>query len=397
MTKHEFSRRAMLKSSAALAALAALGLPSEALAALAADAAAQAGEVVVPWLDQPPPFPGSPDQVATQLVWEQLGAELTPNEQFFTVQHYGPWLTLRERDWRLNLDGLALKPRSLSLAELRARPRQQVTFTLECSGNHGFPFFTGGIGTAVWAGTPLAPLLREAGWQPDASEVVFWGADAGPGPVGEQTIVEQFARSLSLADALNPNMLLCYEMNGVPLHPAHGFPLRLIAPGWYGVANVKWLTRIELANTRYEGRFMARDYVTQRVVQQGERELTRFTSVGRALLKSAPARVVRGSKYRIEGVAWGAPIGRVEVRLNEGPWRQAYLVGEAPREGFAWRRWALDWGQPAAGEYAVTARAFDTSGRVQPAPDDPQLATKRTYWESNGQITRRVRIPKAGT
>jgi DMSO/TMAO reductase YedYZ molybdopterin-dependent catalytic subunit len=393
MTKDEISRRAMLKSSAMLAALAALGLPSE---VLAAEAAAQAGEQVLPWLDQPPPFPGSPDEVATQLVWEQLGAELTPNEQFFTIQHYGPWLTLPERDWRLNLDGLALKPRSLSLAELRARPRQEVTFTLECSGNHGFPFVTGIIGTAVWAGTPLAPLLREAGWQPEVSEVVFWGADAGPGPVGEQTVVEQFARSMSLADALEPNMLLCYEMNGAPLHPAHGFPLRLIAPGWYGVANVKWLTRIELANRRYEGRFMGRDYVTQRVVKQGEQELTRFTSVGRARLKSAPARVVRGSQYRIEGVAWGAPIGRVEVRLNDGPWRAAYLVGEAPREGFAWRRWALDWGQPPAGEYAVTARAFDTSGRMQPAPDDPLLATKRTYWESNGQITRRVRIPKTG-
>lgn len=173
MSKHEISRRDMFKGSAALAALAALGLPSEALAALAVQAAAQTGEQVIPWLDQPPPFPGSPDVVATQLVWEELGAELTPNEKFFTVQHYGPWLTLRERDWRLEFDGLVVKPRSLSLAELRARPRQHVTFTLECSGNHGFPFFTGGIGTAVWAGTPLASLLREVGWQREASEVIF--------------------------------------------------------------------------------------------------------------------------------------------------------------------------------------------------------------------------------
>jgi hypothetical protein len=177
---------------------------------------------VIPWLDQPPPFPGSPDVVATQLVWEELGAELTPNEKFFTVQHYGPWLTIREQDWRLAVDGLAVKPRTFTLAELRARPRQQVTFTLECSGNHGFPFFTGGIGTAVWAGTPLAPLLRELGWQNEASEVTFWGADAGPGPAGDQTVVEQFARSMSLAEALDPNLLLCYEMNGVPLHNQSG-------------------------------------------------------------------------------------------------------------------------------------------------------------------------------
>lgn len=392
MSRQAISRRAILKGGAALASLAALGLPPEALAALAAQT--DTGEQVPPWLDQPPPFPGSPDVVATQLVWEELGAELTPNEKFFTVQHYGPWLTLREQDWRLEIDGLAVKRRAFTLAELRARPRQQVTFTLECSGNHGFPFFTGGIGTAVWAGTPLAPLLREVGWQPEASEVIFWGADAGPGSVGDQTVVEQFGRSMSLADALDPNLLLCYEMNGVPLHPAHGFPLRLIAPGWYGVANVKWLSRIELSNTRYEGRFMAREYVTQRVAQQGGREVTRFTSVGRGLLKSAPARVVRGRQYRIEGVAWGAPIGQVEVRINDGPWRAAYLVGAAPRGGFAWRRWALDWGQPPAGEYTITARAFDASGRAQPAPEDPVIANKRTYWESNGQITRRVRIPQ---
>lgn len=201
---------------------------------------------------------------------------------------------------------------------------------------------------------------------------------------------------MTLEDALDLNMLLCYEMNGVPLHPAHGFPLRLIAPGWYGVANVKWLVRIELANTRYEGRFIGRDYVTQRVTQQGGREVTRFSSVGQTLLKSAPARVVRGTQCRIEGVAWGAPIERVEVRINDEPWRAAYLVGEAPREGFAWRRWGLDWGQPPAGEYAITSRALDTSGRVQPAPGDPVIANKRTYWESNGQITRRVRIPQPG-
>src|SRR6266542_1614592 len=387
MNEREISRRAMLKGSAALAALVALGFPLEAL-----EVEAAAGEEIVPWLDQPPPFPGSPDQVATQLVWEELGAQLTWNEKFFTVQHNGHWLVIREPDWRLAVGGLVQQPLVFTLAELRARPRQEVTFTLECSGNHGFPFFTGGIGTAHWAGTPLAPLLREAGPLPQGMEVVFWGADAGPAKVGDQTVTEQFARSMSLADALDPNILLCYEMNGAPLHPAHGFPVRLIAPGWYGVANVKWLTRIELLNTRYEGRFMGRDYVTQRTVQQDGQTSTRFTSVGRARLKSAPARVVRGAQYRIEGVAWGAPIGRVEVRIDGGSWLPASIVDEDQGGGFVWRRWSLDWGQPTSGEHTVTSRAFDTSGRVQPAPDDPVIANKLTYWESNGQITRRVRI-----
>src|SRR4030095_7729047 len=107
------------------------------------------------------------------------------NEKFFTVQHYGQWLVIREPDWRLQVDGLGGTPLSFTLAERRARPRQQVTFTLECSGNHGFPFFTGGIGTAVWAGTPLAPLLAEAGLLDWGTEVVFWGADTGPETVRE--------------------------------------------------------------------------------------------------------------------------------------------------------------------------------------------------------------------
>ncbi len=325
MNEREISRRVLLKGGAALAALLALGLPLEALEVQAAS-----GEVVIPWLDQPPPAP-FPD---IQLVWEELGSYLTWNHKFFTVQHFEPWPgpVIREAGWHLAVDGLVKQPLSLTLAELRQRPRQEVIFTLECSGNHGFPFFTGGIGNAHWAGTPLAPLLREAGPLPAGTEVVFWGADAGPGQVGDQTVTEQFARSMSLADALDPNILLCYEMNGAPLHPAHGFPLRLIAPGWYGVANVKWLVRIEVLNTRYEGRFMGRDYVTQRKAQQNGRTVTRFTSVGRALLKSAPARVVRGKQYRIEGVAWGAPIDRVEVRIDGEPWRKAYLAGERPKD-----------------------------------------------------------------
>jgi len=389
MDKHEISRRALLKGGAALAALVALGFPLEALEVMAAD-----GEVVVPWLDQPPPFPAPPEVtgVGTTLVWEEVDALLTWTHKFFTVQHYGPWPVIAEPGWRLAVGGLVQQPMTLTHAALRARPRREVIFTLECAGNHGFPFFTGGIGTAHWAGTPLAPLLREAGPLAEGTEVVFWGADSGPGKVGEQTVTEQFARSMSLTDALNPNILLCYEMNGAPLHPSHGFPVRLIAPGWYGVANVKWLTRIEVLNTRYEGRFMARDYVTQRTVQQDGKTSVRFTSVGRSLLKSAPARVVRGSQYRVEGVAWGAPIGRVEVRIDGGPWREASIVDPELGGGFAWRRWRLDWGQPALGEHTVTSRAFDTSGRVQPAPEDPLIANKLTYWESNGQITRRVRI-----
>lgn len=390
MDGNDITRRQVLQGGAALAGLAALGAP---LAALAAPTAAE--ETVIPWLDQRPPPPPPPlDAVWQQLVWEEQGSQITRNEKFFTVTHHGMQI-IREPGWRLDIGGLVQQPLSLTLAQIRAMPRREVTFTLECSGNHGFPFVTGLVGNAVWAGTPLAPLLRQAGPLPRGIEVVFWGADAGPAPVGDppMPVVEQFARSMSLEDALGQDLLLCYEMNGAELHPAHGFPVRLLAPGWYGVANVKWLRRIEIIRTRYAGRFMGRDYVTQRKVVRDGVESVEFTLVGRALLKSAPARVVHGANgYRVEGVAWHAPIDRVEVRIDGGPWQPAYLVGEGSDTGFEWRRWGFDIGPWAAGEHTVSSRAFDRAGNVQPAPTDPVIANKLTYWESNGQITRRVRI-----
>lgn len=177
-----------------------------------------------------------------------------------------------------------------------------------------------------------------------------------------------------------------------PLPQANGFPLRLVAPGWYGIANVKWLNRIEVRDRRYEGRFMGRDYVTIREQEIGGRRLTVETSVGRALLKSAPARVTRlGDRCRIVGVAWSGPVARVEVWVDNGPWQQA-AIDRSEEVEYAWKIWSFDWETPASGEHAITSRAIDTAGRVQPAMDDPAIANKRTYWESNEQVTRKVRI-----
>ncbi len=268
MAQHEtvsmyLSRRTVLQAGTALGIAALVnGIPGTALAF-----APQPGEEVLPWLDQPPPNM-APDVVGTQLVWEQLDSWITPNDKFFTVHHY-PQPVIAAQGWSLKVDGLVGKPLSLSLADLRARPRQEVNFTLECSGNHGFPWLTGAIGNATWAGTPLAPLLHEAGIMAQGIEVVFWGADSGEDTVQDTKVTEQFARSMSVPDAMDANLLLCYEMNGAPLLPSHGFPVRLIAPGWYGVANVKWLERIEVLPTRYEGRFMGRDYVTRRTEEHG--------------------------------------------------------------------------------------------------------------------------------
>jgi DMSO/TMAO reductase YedYZ molybdopterin-dependent catalytic subunit len=280
----------------------------------------------------------------------------------------------------------------------------------------------------------------EAGVLGQGTEVVFWGKDRGTVTIRDNSgivsggktgvtapdsdggldlaITEQFARSMSIDEALNRHNLLCYEMNGKSLPPEHGSPVRLIAPGWYGVANVKWLTRIEVLDHRWAGRFMARDYVSVREQEHNGQTVWTFTTVSHDRLKSAPAKVTRrNGRYAIMGAAWGAPIAAVEVQIDDGPCMATRLDRTTPKAGvtvqtddvpsaadandhaphrrdggYAWKFWRFDWGTPAAGEHKIRSRAFDADGNIQPAPEDPFLASKRTYWESNGQITRRVSI-----
>ena len=378
-------RQFLTYGSGALAGLAILHAPFVAWAF-----PSRPGEKVLPWADQPPANP-VPEVVRNQLKWEELNSWLTPNDKFFGVGHYN-WPVIDAASWSLEVTGLVKRPLTLKLDEIMARPRQEVAFTLECSGNHGFPWFTGGIGTAKWSGTPLSSILEEAQVLENGIEVVFFGSDAGEQEVREIKMPQNFARSMSLTDAMSPNNMLCYEMNGAALPQRNGFPLRLIAPGWYGIANVKWLKRIEVRASRFMGHFMAKDYVTIREEKRNGETVWTETSVGRTLIKSVPAKVTRkDSQYGIVGAAWGAPIARVEVQIDEGPWRPA-TIDRSEESEFAWKTWSLDWDNPSPGEHTVTSRAIDTAGQIQPAMDDPWIANKHTYWESNGQVTRRILI-----
>jgi DMSO/TMAO reductase YedYZ molybdopterin-dependent catalytic subunit len=428
----EVSRRTLLKGGGALAGLTVLRVagPAHAFPRHVGgqddqpdpeQSLGEPGEEVIPWLDQPAENP-FPDNLKNLLKWEELNSWLTPTDNFFSFNHFGQPTSLNEATWRVDIAGLVARPQSLRLADLKARSRHEVDFTLECSGNNGtgLDFAIGAIGNARWAGARLASLLEEAGVLEQGTEVVFWGADSATltirdnsgivsgGRTGvvepdaggglDLTITEQFARSMSVQEALNRDNLLCYEMNGEPLPREHGFPVRLIAPGWYGVANVKWLTRIEVLDHRYAGNFMARDYITIREQQRHGQTVWTFTTVSHDRLKSAPAKVTRRDfRYAIKGAAWGAPIAAVEVQIDHGPWMPARLFGPPPRtkrsRGYTWKFWMFDWGRPAAGEHAITSRAFDLDGNIQPAPDDAFLASRRTLWESNGHITRRVLVP----
>src|SRR6266498_2295727 len=194
------------------AALAGLGLLNAPLAAHAFPL--RAGEEVLPWLDQPAENP-VPQVVANQLTWEDVDSWITPNEQFFSIAHYNRPV-IDATAWRLEIHGLVQQPLTLTLDELKAWPRHEVVFTLECSGNHGLPFFWGGIGNATWAGASLAPVLQEAGVLDQGIEVVFFGSDTGVEDVRDIKMPQHFARSMSVADAMDPHNLLCYEMNGEP-------------------------------------------------------------------------------------------------------------------------------------------------------------------------------------
>src|SRR3954466_13826041 len=377
MANQEMSRRTLLKGGGAAFA----GLTTIHVAGPAQAFPGHPGDEVIPWLDQPAPNP-VPQIAQRQLIWEVLHFWLTPADEFFIINHYNT-PALDQATHRLHIGGLVARPQSLTMADLRARPRRDVTFTLECSGNTGLPFLIGAVGNARWTGTALAPLLERAGILEAGIPEIFWGADSGPVTIRDNsgiiapgrtgtgvpdgagaldlTITEQFARSMSIEDALNRDNLPCYDMNGAPPPPEHRFPLRLIAPGWYGVANVKWLNRIEVVDQRYAGRFMARDYVTIRErTRDGQTEWT-FNTVKHDRRKAAPAKLTRRhARYRVMGAAWGAPIAEVEVQIDDGPWMTATLddrhhrSGRSSRhKGFAWRFWTLPWGRPAAGEHTI--------------------------------------------
>jgi DMSO/TMAO reductase YedYZ molybdopterin-dependent catalytic subunit len=193
---------------------------------------------------------------------------------------------------------------------------------------------------------------------------------------------------------LRKDVLLAYEMNGVPLPTAHGAPLRLIVPGWFGIAWVKWLTRIELLDRRFMSKFMGRDYVTIRGEERDGETVWRETSVGPIDVKSIIARATRveDGPVRLSGAAWtdGTPLKRVEVKVDKGPWQSAEL--RKSRSPYSWTFFDYLWKRPSPGEHVLISRAIDAEGRIQPSADDPEIKLKRTYWEANQQWPRKIRI-----
>jgi len=349
------------------------------------------------------PFINEPRSRPDSLDWETLTEWITPQDQTFSVQHYGiPEFDVAK--FELVIAGLVERPKKLALDDLKKLPRDDQYMTLECSGNGSSPGFMNAVYNSEWSGARLAPLLRDCGIKPGATEVVFLGHDQQKetlrkGTPKELTVEVPFGRSISLDDLAKLDPLLAYERNGEAIAKRNGAPLRLIVPGWYGIANVKWLRRIEVRDRRYMGRFMGRDYVTVRGERHGDEVVFVESSVTRMNLKSVVARVTRQPSQegkvplKAYGAVWGdgTPIKNVEVKLDDGEWKSATL-DEKPFEEFSWRFFSIDLGRVSPGKHTVVSRATDENGRVQPSAEDDEIALKKTYWEAYAQWVRTLDV-----
>lgn len=385
------TRREILKGSLMAAGLGMLGLPEWALPVLAQ------GETVVPFTDIPEEMNFTPGGTVRFLDIRTIDGPFTPRDQFYTVQHYGH-PTVDASSVRLKITGLVERPRELSLDDLRALGGTELVAGFECSGNSPRRF-QGLASNGRWTGVPLARVLSEAGLKPDASEIVFFGADRGEEEVEFRgrvyKVEQQFGRSLTRAEAESTDAFLAYALNGEPLTVHQGFPLRLLVPGWYGVANVKWLAHVHAQAERYLGKYQARWYRTLRGEKIGDQVVWKEASIARLRVKSVIARVTRaGSACRVHGFVLhdGSPLKSVEVKVDDGAWQPATLDAATSGDTFkySWKLFTYEWQGATPGEHTLVSRATDANGEVQPTA--AELESKLTFLEDNSQFPRTVRI-----
>jgi sulfane dehydrogenase subunit SoxC len=280
--------------------------------------------------------------------------------------------------WSLQIGGSVDRPLTLSLDDVRARPARTVAVTMECAGNGrarleprpvSQPWLVEAVGTAEWTGTPLRGLLDEAGLRDDAVEIVFTGLDHGM----EGGVEQDYERSLSIADASGDEVILAYEVNGQPLPPQHGFPLRLVVPGWYGMTNVKWLARVTAVGEPFSGYQQAEGYRMLRDADDPGEPVTRMAPRALMVPPGFPdfmtrRRFVDRGPCPIRGRAWSglAPITDVEVSADRGRSWHAAALEDADLGPHAWRAWSWTWEPDAPGDYELWCRARDAAGNEQP-------------------------------
>ena len=307
------------------------------------------------------------------LPLEALRYDVTPAGLHYLLVHFDiP--DLDAVSWRLRVAGNVARALELSLDDIRSRPPQTMAVTLECAGNGrarllprpiSQPWLNEAVSTAEWTGAPLAAILEDAGVKPDTVELVFTGADHGT----EKGYEHDYARSLAVADALRPEVLLAYEMNGRPLEPQHGFPLRLVVPGWYGMTHVKWLSRIEAVREPFDGYQQRVAYFYKSHAEDPGRPVTRIRPRALMIPPGFPdfltrRRIVERGPIQVTGRAWSGYSGIARVEFGaDARWTDA--ATEPPRGPFAWSRWTTTW-NATPGEHVLSCRATDAVGNSQP-------------------------------
>jgi sulfane dehydrogenase subunit SoxC len=307
---------------------------------------------------------------------EALRYDVTPVGLHYLLIHYDiP--AVAAQDWKLRIDGCVDNELELSLADVQSRPSVRERVTMECAGNgrafltprpESQPWFLEAVGTAEWGGTPLRPILEEAGPRAEALEVLFRGLDRGV----EGDIEQSYERSLPLAEALRDEVLLVYEINGEPLPPQHGFPLRLIVPGWYGMTSVKWLDRITVLDRPFDGYQQHHSYRLRQTEDEEGEPLTRMLPRALMIPPGIPVfltreRVLALGPCELEGRAWsgwGSIVG-VQVSTDGGTsWDEADVT--QPSGPWSWASWSYLWEPQAPGRYELCCRARDAAGNEQP-------------------------------
>ena len=306
---------------------------------------------------------------------EALRYPVTPSGMHYLLVHFDvPYVDVK--NWRLNVGGLVSEPLSLTLDEIKARPSVTLAVTMECGGNGrallhprplSQPWMHEAIGTAEWTGTPLRGILEDAGISPEAVEVLFVGLDKGI----QGNEAQSYDRSLSIAESNREEALLVYEMNGEPLPPQHGYPLRLIVPGWYGMTSVKWLDRIEVIKEPFKGYQMVKTYRYSQTADELGEPVTVIRVRALMIPPGIPdfmsrTRVVEPGPVTLRGRAWAGrlSISRVEASTDGGStWSDAKL-DEQPSP-FAWRGWSCEW-DAKSGNHTLCVRATDAEENVQP-------------------------------
>lgn len=308
---------------------------------------------------------------------DMLRYDITPVGMHYMLTHFDiPHVDAAT--YRLRIGGLVETPQELTLAEIQSSEAQTLVVTLECAGNGrtmlsprptNMPWGLEAVGTAEWTGVPLNDVMARVGVRPEAVELVFSGPDEGT----QKGVRHCYQRSLGLGEIERPEVMLVWAMNGRPLEPQHGAPLRLIVPGWYGMASVKWLTRIEAVSEPFSGPQQAGSYNIRRTPDEPGERITRIRVRALMMPPGRPdfptlERVADAGPTTIHGRAWSgqAVVARVEVGVD-GEWSDAQLLD--PVGPFAWRGWTFEW-QATPGEHVLACRATDADGRSQPLEQD---------------------------